>query len=41
MSEHVLVAPEGRVDERRHAHLECVQAERRAGRFVLEDEWRR
>ena len=37
-SEHALVAPEGRVDERRHAHLECVLAERRAGRLPTEDE---
>ena len=40
MSEHVVVAPEGDVERRRHAHLECVQAERAAGRFVLEDEWK-
>lgn len=40
MSPHVLVAPEGDVDRRRHAHLECVQRERAAGRFVLEDEWK-
>jgi hypothetical protein len=24
MSEHVLIAPEGDMDRRRHAHLECV-----------------
>lgn len=41
MSEHVLVAPEGEVDRRRHAHLECVAAERRAGRLRTQDEWRR
>jgi hypothetical protein len=41
MSEHVVIAPEGDVSRRRHAHLACVQAERAAGRFVLEDEWRR
>jgi hypothetical protein len=40
-SEHVVIAPEGNVDRRRHAHLACVRAERAAGRFVLEDEWRR
>jgi hypothetical protein len=39
-SEHALVAPEGDVSKRRHAHLECVVAERRAGRLVTEDEWR-
>jgi hypothetical protein len=40
MSEHVVIAPEGDVSRRRHAHTECVVAERRAGRLVLEDEWR-
>jgi hypothetical protein len=40
-SEHALVAPEGDVSKRRHAHLECVAAERRTGRLVTEDEWRR
>jgi hypothetical protein len=39
-SEHALVAPEGDVSKRRHAHMECVVAERRAGRLVTEDEWR-
>jgi hypothetical protein len=39
-SEHALVAPEGDVSRRRHAHIECVQAERRAGRLTTEDEWR-
>ena len=40
-SEHALVAPEGDVSKRRHAHVACVAAERRAGRLVTEDEWRR
>ena len=40
MSEHVVIAPEGDVDRRRHAHLECVQAERAAGRFALYDDVR-
>src|SRR6478672_12791512 len=40
-SEHALVAPEGDVSRRRHAHLECVQAERRKGRLRTEDEWRK
>ena len=40
-SEHALVAPEGDVSKRRHAHRECVVAERRAGRLVTEDEWRK
>jgi hypothetical protein len=38
MSEHVVIAPEGDVDRRRHAHLECVQRERAAGRFPLYDD---
>jgi len=38
MSEHVLIAPEGDVDRRRHAHTECVLRERRAGRLPREDE---
>ena len=41
MSEHVVLAPEGRVDRRRHAHTECVECERKAGRLPTEDEWRR
>jgi hypothetical protein len=41
MSEHVLLAPEGDVDRRRHAHTECVLAERKAGRLPTEDEARR
>jgi hypothetical protein len=40
MSEHVVIAPEGDVSRRRHAHLDCVFAERRAGRFKTYDEWR-
>jgi hypothetical protein len=40
MSEHVVIAPEGDVQRRRHAHLECVLAERQAGRFKSYDEWR-
>jgi hypothetical protein len=40
MSEHVVIAPEGDVDRRRHAHLTCVRAERAAGRFRLHDDVR-
>jgi hypothetical protein len=40
MSEHVVIAPEGDVDRRRHAHLSCVRAERAAGRFRLYDDVR-
>jgi hypothetical protein len=40
MSEHVLIAPEGDDQRRRHAHSECVLAARRAGRLPTLDEWR-
>jgi hypothetical protein len=40
MSAHVLVAPEGDAARRRHAHRECVAAERRAGRLRSRSEWR-
>ena len=40
MSEHVLVAPEGDTSRRRHAHAECVAAERQAGRLPTRGEWR-
>jgi hypothetical protein len=40
-SEHTLVAPEGDVSRRRHAHTDCVVAERRRGRLSTEDEWRK
>jgi hypothetical protein len=40
MSEHVLIAPEGDMERRRHAHLECVAAARKAGRFKTYDDWR-
>jgi hypothetical protein len=40
MSEHALIAPEGDSDRRRHAHIECVVAARRAGRLPTYDEWR-
>ena len=39
MSEHVLIAPEGDMSRRRHAHTECVVAARRAGRLPARDEW--
>jgi hypothetical protein len=41
LSEHALIAPEGDMSRRRHAHTKCVLAERRAGRLPTEDEWRR
>jgi hypothetical protein len=41
MSEHVLIAPEGDTQRRRHAHGDCVLAARESGAFVTYDEWRR
>ena len=41
MSPHVLIAPEGDTSRRRHAHAECVEAARTAGRLPSYDEWRR
>lgn len=38
MSEHVVLAPEGDVARRRHAHSACVLTERRAGRLPTRDE---
>ena len=40
-SEHVVIAPEGDVDRRRHAHTECVRAAHRAGSFKTYDDWKR
>jgi hypothetical protein len=37
MSEHVLIAPEGDMEQRRHAHLACVQA----ARLPTYDDWRK
>ena len=39
-SEHALIAPEGDVSKRRHAHMECVVQARRRGELTTEDEWR-
>lgn len=41
MSEHVLIAPEGDAERRRHAHVECVAAARKAGNFRTYDDWRK
>jgi hypothetical protein len=38
MSEHVLIAPEGDADRRRHAHTACVAEARRSGRLPTHDE---
>ena len=40
MSEHALIAPEGDVSRRRHAHVECVQRAHAAGRLPTYDEWK-
>jgi hypothetical protein len=37
MSEHALIAPEGDMERRRHAHVACV----RAARLASYDDWRR
>jgi len=39
MTEHMLIAPEGDMSRRRHAHRECVLAARGQGRLPLRDEW--
>jgi hypothetical protein len=39
LSEHMLIAPEGDSNRRRHAHSECVMRARRAGRLPTRDEW--
>jgi hypothetical protein len=41
LSEHMLIAPEGRLDRRRHAHTACVLSARQAGRLPTRDEWQR
>jgi hypothetical protein len=41
MSPHVLIAPEGDTNRRRHAHAECVEAARRNGRLPSYGEWRK
>jgi hypothetical protein len=40
MSDHVLIAPEGNADRRRHAHTECARKAREAGELPSYDEWR-
>jgi hypothetical protein len=40
LSEHVLIAPEGDTQRRRHAHTKCAAAARQAGRLPTRDEWR-
>jgi hypothetical protein len=40
MSEHVLIAPEGDSNHRRHAHADCIARARAAGTFRTLDDWR-
>jgi len=40
LSEHVLLAPEGDLSRRRHAHTACVAEARAAGQLPSWDEWR-
>lgn len=40
-SEHALIAPEGDVSKRRHAHMECVVAARKRGELPTEDEFKK
>jgi hypothetical protein len=40
LSEHVLIAPEGDMSRRRHAHTRCASMAREAGRLPTVDEWR-
>ena len=39
LSEHALIVPEGDSSRRRHAHIKCVAAARKAGRLPSRDEW--
>jgi hypothetical protein len=40
MSDHLVIAPEGDAERRRHAHTACVLAARKAGTFRTYDDWR-
>ena len=41
MTDHILIYPEGDTRRRRHAHVSCAMAARRAGRLPTRDQWRR
>jgi hypothetical protein len=41
MSAHVLLAPEGDLARRRHAHTQCASAAHVAGRLPSYDDWRK
>jgi hypothetical protein len=40
MSEHVVIAPEGDVERRRHAHTACAAAAHARGDLPTYDDWR-
>jgi hypothetical protein len=40
MSEHVVIAPEGDVERRRHAHTTCAAAAHARGELPTYDDWR-
>jgi hypothetical protein len=40
MSDHLLIAPEGDSDRRRHAHADCVARARASGTLRTYDDWR-
>lgn len=39
LSEHMLIAPEGDTQRRRHAHASCVLRAREQGRLPTREEW--
>jgi hypothetical protein len=41
LTPHALISPEGDRSRRRHAHVACVAAARKAGRLRTHDDWRR
>jgi hypothetical protein len=41
MQPHMLIAPEGDGERRRHVHTECALRARRAGKLPTRDEWRK
>lgn len=40
MSDHLVIAPEGNANRRRHAHTTCVVAAREARTLLTYDDWR-
>ncbi len=41
MNPNTLLSPEGDRERRRHAHTECVAAQRKAGKLLTRSEWER